>query len=178
MTSNDPLFHLKYPIGKYNPPSVISENQIAEWIDEIETFPTRLKHVISDITESQLDTLYRPEGWTVRQLIHHIPDSHVNCYIRFKWALTEDRTTIKPYNEAAWAVLPDTYNKPVDDSIEFLTVVHKKLTNLFRELTSEQLKRTFIHPEYGIEVPLDWNIGQYAWHGNHHLAHIKLVINN
>ena len=174
----DPLLAFKYPIGPYNPPEIITPQHIAAWINQIETLPQRLSEVANQLTDQQLDTPYRPGGWTARQVIHHVPDSHLNSYIRFKWALTEDNPTIKAYEENKWAVLMDTYNQPIDLPLEFLAVIHKKLVKLFNSLTSEQLKRTFIHPETGNQIPLDWNIGQYAWHGEHHLGHVKLVLYN
>ena len=171
--SEDPLFHYKYPTGLYTPPENILPSHIDGWIKQIESLPERLAGLVNNITEDQLNTPYRPEGWTVRQVIHHIPDSHVNSYIRFKWALTEDEPTIKAYHEDRWAELYDTKDQPIQISIDFLKVVHAKLVHLLKGLSEEQLKRAFIHPENGKRMSLDWTIGMYAWHGEHHLAHIK-----
>ncbi len=174
--AEDPLFDLKYPIGLYSPPKVIVQSHIDAWIAQIESLPERLITIIENITDEQLDTPYRPNGWTVRQVIHHIPDSHVNSYIRFKWTLTEDNPTIKAYNEVAWAELYDTKDEPIQVSIDFLKAVHAKLACVLKRLSDDQLKRTFVHPESGKQIPLDWNIGLYAWHGEHHLAHVKSVV--
>ena len=174
--SEDPLFNLKYPIGTYNPPEIILQAHVEGWIDQIKTLPDRLLKTIDGITEDQLDTPYRPDGWTIRQVIHHIPDSHVNSYIRFKWALTEDIPTIKAYHEDRWAELFDTKDQPIQVSLDFLVVVHTKLVNILQGLTDKQLKRTFVHPESEKQISLDWNIGMYAWHGEHHLAHIRSVV--
>lgn len=173
--SNNPLFHQKFPIGIYSPPKEITAKHIEDWINQIEAFPGRFTTVAMSLTEEQLDTPYRDGGWTARQVIHHVPDSHVNSYIRFKWALTENSPTIKAYNEAAWAELADTKNQSIQVSLEFLKAVHAKLVTLLRSIPPEQLKRTFIHPESGREIKLDWNIGLYAWHGEHHLGHLKLI---
>lgn len=174
----DTLFHLKYPIGKYKAPEEITPEHIENWIKQIGSLPDRLNNLVQNISEEQLDTSYRPGGWTIRQVIHHIPDSHVNSYIRFKWALTENNPTIKAYHEDRWAELEDTVGKPIQDSLDFLKIVHVKLVNVFKNLSEEQLKRTFVHPESGREIRLDWNIGMYAWHGEHHLGHIHSVVDS
>ncbi|MDH5474416.1 MAG: putative metal-dependent hydrolase [Cyclobacteriaceae bacterium] len=174
----DPLFELKFPIGKFNAPDEITSAHIDEWISQIESLPKRLTHLVKNISEEQLDTPYRPDGWTVRQVIHHIPDSHINSYMRFKWALTEDNPTIKAYIETAWAELPDTKDQPIQISLHLLTAVHAKLVALFRSMSPEQMKRTFVHPATGKKVTLEKNIGSYAWHGNHHLAHVALILNH
>lgn len=173
--THDSVLHLKFPIGKFNPPKEITPQHVEEWITSIETFPERFTAVAKMLSDKQLDTPYREGGWTARQVIHHVPDSHVNSYIRFKWALTEDSPTIKAYNEAAWAELADTKNQPIELSLDFLKVVHAKLTILLRSISPEQLKSTFTHPESGNKITLDSNIGGYAWHGDHHLGHLKLV---
>jgi hypothetical protein len=172
--SND-LFDLKYPIGKYAPPKIITENHISDWIASIEQLPDKFIKASKSLTQEQLDTPYRPGGWTLRQVIHHVPDSHVNSYIRFKWALTENNPIIKAYEEASWSELKDTKNAPIDVSLDFLQAIHKKLVVLLKSLSPDELKRTFVHPESGNIISLDWNIGLYAWHGEHHLAHLKLV---
>ena len=125
------------------------------------------------MTTEQLASPYRPNGWTARQVIHHIPDSHLNCYIRFKWALTEERPLIKAYNETAWADL--NKHEPIETSFMMLEAVHKKLVQLFHYMDLTQFNRTFIHPELGKELSLAWHLGQYAWHGEHHLGHLQLV---
>lgn len=174
--SEEALFNLKYPIGLYSPPEIILDGHVEAWVQQIQSLPERLTNLINGITEDQLNTPYRPDGWTIRQVIHHIPDSHVNSYIRFKWALTEKNPTIKAYHEDKWAELHDTKDHPVQVSIDFLRVVHAKLVNILKGLSENQLKRTFVHPENRKQIPLEWNIGMYAWHGEHHLAHIKSVM--
>ncbi len=170
---------LQYPIGKFERPTQIDAAQIAEWVLDLESLPERLQRLVQNLDTLQLETPYRPDGWTVRQLIHHIADSHHNSYIRFKWALTEDRPVIKAYDEKAWAALFDSCTAPVQPSLDHLKVVHHKLVYLLKGLSVSDLKRTFIHPEGHVETSIEENIGRYAWHGNHHFAHIqKLLIRN
>lgn len=166
------LQQLKYPIGHFEKTEHITRGHIARWIDEISTFPDRLKFAVENLSDAQLDTPYRPEGWTVRQVVHHCADSHANSIIRFKLALTEDTPVIKPYFEDRWAELEDSRTMPIESALYMLQGIHKRWTVLLRSLTEEQLSRTFIHPEQGKSFRLDENIGVYAWHGNHHLAHI------
>ena len=172
------LEQLSYPIGRFNSPESVSPQDISNWINEIENTPAQIATAVEGLTDEQLDTSYRPEGWTIRQVVHHLPDSHMNSYIRFKWTLTEDNPTIKAYHEDRWAELFDTKDQPIQVSLDFLKVVHAKLVNILQGLTDEQLKRTFVHPESGNQISLDWNIGMYAWHGEHHLAHIMSVMGN
>lgn len=167
---------LRYPIGKFHMPENISELQIEEWIDALEEFPERLKNLVLSLDQEQLETPYRPGGWRVRQLIHHISDSHHNSYIRFKWALTEDNPLIKVYDEKKWAELHDSITAPIENSLFHLEAIHRKLVFLLRGLGSNELKRTFIHPEGGVETSLEENIGRYVWHGNHHYAHITNLL--
>lgn len=162
---------LRYPIGPFSPPEVIDDDVVQRWIDEIEAFPAQLRAAVDGFTEEQFETSYRPGGWTVRQVVHHVGDSHLNSIIRFKWALTEDTPTIKPYFEERWAELPDYHLVPIETSLNFLTYLHARWVPLLRALTQEDLARTFIHPESGV-VSVAQNIGLYAWHGLHHLAHI------
>ncbi len=162
---------LRYPVGKYQPPEKISPEQRAEWIGEIEALPRRLASALSGLTEAQLDTPYRPGGWTVRQVAHHLPDSHLNSHLRFRLALTEDTPAIKPYNEARWAELPDAKTGPISPSLLILDGLHQRWTALLRTLDEKAFARTLRHPEWG-EIRLDWTLGLYAWHCRHHLAHI------
>lgn len=171
MTPTD-LEKLKYPIGKFSYPGEVSMQQAQQWIGEIESLPLRLQNVVSQLSEKQLDTPYRPGGWTVRQVVHHIGDSHMNSLIRFKWALTEDTPTIKPYDEVGWANTAEYNAVSVSDALDFLILLHKKLVALLRSLDEADLQRSFNHPVSGT-VKLGKNIGLYAWHGNHHLAHIN-----
>jgi hypothetical protein len=164
---------LQYPIGKFIRPAQIDPVQTDEWIQALETFPGRLQRLVEKLEVAQLETPYRPGGWTVRQLIHHIADSHHNSYTRFKWALTEDRPVIKAYDEKAWASLFDSRNAPIQPSLDHLRVVHHKLVFLLKGLAPSDLKRTFIHPDSHVETSIEENVGRYAWHGNHHFAHIQ-----
>tara|TARA_R110002167_G_scaffold11308_22_gene50187 strand:- start:218 stop:769 length:552 start_codon:yes stop_codon:yes gene_type:complete len=164
---------LKYPIGKFVVPNTISVSHIAEWIATLEQLPQRLENLVSQLSDAQLDTVYRPGGWTVRQVVHHIPDSHHNSYIRFKWAMTEERPIIKAYDETAWANLFDAKTAPIEMSLNHLKAVHAKLVYFLRGLSRSDLQRTFIHPDGNVETPLDENIGRYAWHSNHHYEHIN-----
>jgi hypothetical protein len=169
MTSSEDL---RYPIGKCKVPDPISPEQILAWISDMEALPRDLRKLTGDMSRVQLDTPYREGGWTVRQVIHHIPDSHLNSYVRFKLALTEDRPTIKPYDEARWAELPDAGALSAQVSLDLLESLHQRWCPLLRLLTPKQLRLEFQHPEMGA-VPLDESIALYAWHGRHHLAHIE-----
>ncbi len=170
------LEKLRYPIGKYEVPAVITEAHISDWIESLERFPQRLSQLVENLSEEELETPYRPGGWTVRQTVHHIADSHHNSYIRFKWALTEDNPIIKPYDEKAWSDLFDAKSAPIMLSLDHLSAVHAKLVYLLRGLSRYHLERKFIHPDGNVEAPLDENIGRYAWHGNHHYTHIENLV--
>jgi len=167
---------LRYPIGKYKIPQQITSTHIATWIATLEELPLRLQKLVEGLTEDQLDTPYRPSGWTVRQVIHHISDSHHHSYVRFKWALTEENPIIKPYFEKEWASLFDTRTAPIAMSLNHLKAVHFKLVYLLKGLSKEQLRRTFTHPDGNVVSTLEENIGRYAWHGSHHFAHIENLI--
>jgi len=162
---------LRYPIGKLQYEGPPTPNQRKELILDIEQAPARLGAAVKGLSQQQLDTPYRPEGWTVRQVVHHVPDSHLNAYVRFKLALTEDEPTIKPYAEDRWARLADTQATPVEVSLALLDSLHDRWVRLLRSLQPEDWKRTFRHPELGL-VSLDKNLALYAWHGRHHVAHI------
>jgi len=166
------LEQLKYPIGKFEKPEIITKDILAKWISEISTFPTRLIDEVNYLTDEQLDTQYRPDGWTIRQVVHHCADSHMNSLTRLKLTLTEDQPTIKPYYEDRWAELIDTQNMPIEPSLKILEGIHKRWTVLLNNLTEEQYERIFIHPEHGKTFRVDEIIGVYAWHCNHHLSHI------
>ena len=163
---------LKYPIGKYDFNLEINESTIDQWINEIASLPLKLREAVNCLTENQLNSVYRPGGWTVKQVVHHIGDSHLNSIIRFKWALTEDKPVIKPYDEKKWAETKDYELYDINDSLDFITTLHKKFVILLRSLTPDDLEREFIHPETKREIKLKRNIGLYAWHGLHHTAHI------
>ncbi|WP_028297716.1 YfiT family bacillithiol transferase [Olivibacter sitiensis] len=171
MTNNE-LTKLQYPIGQYVGPITFSPTIIDGYIDIISDFPHHLRKETGHLSDSQLDTEYRPQGWTIRQLVHHCADSHLNAYTRFKLALTEEKPTIKPYREDKWAELIDGKSLPIAYSLSLLESLHFRWITLLKALTVEELKRTFIHPENGKEITLEENIGIYAWHCEHHLAHI------
>ncbi|MFS0864648.1 YfiT family bacillithiol transferase [Fredinandcohnia sp. 179-A 10B2 NHS] len=160
----------RYPIGTFQFEGELSNIIIGQWINDIEALPASIRTAVKNLTDKQLDTPYRNGGWTIRQVVHHVPDSHMNAYIRFKWALTEDNPLIKPYDESKWAELSD-YILPIEVSLTMLETVHTRFVKLLRNLTNEELQKTFIHPESG-QTTLAKNIGMYAWHGNHHLAQI------
>ena len=162
---------LQYPIGKFHFAGPLTEDQRRSAVNDIATAPTNLRLAVKDLSEAQLDTPYRPGGWTVRQVVHHVPDSHMNAYVRFKLALTEDEPTIKPYEQQLWADLPDTKSTPVEVSLTLLDSLHERWAQLLQSFTASDWKRTFRHPELGI-VSLEKNLALYAWHGRHHIAHI------
>jgi len=162
----------KYPIGQFKPSEAIDAGMIERWMTEIAAFPEQLKTAVAGWTDEQLNTPYREGGWTVRQLIHHVADSHMNSYIRFKWALTEDSPTIKAYDEKAWAELPEAKSAPVAISLDLLTALHTRWVMVLKNLSESDLKRYFVHPESGEQIPLDHNIALYAWHSRHHLHHV------
>ncbi|HEX6823329.1 MAG TPA: bacillithiol transferase BstA [Candidatus Sulfotelmatobacter sp.] len=162
---------LRYPVGKFEYSGPLSEARRSLLIQEIADTPVHLRSATTALSESQLDTPYRPGGWTVRQLVHHVPDSHMNSYVRFKLALTEDEPTIKTYAEERWAELADTKATPIEVSLTLLESLHDRWVRLLRSLTSEQWKRTFRHPDLG-PMNLEKTLALYAWHGRHHVAHI------
>ena len=162
---------LRYPVGKFKFPESLSDDERERMLGQIAETPARLREAIAGLGESQLATPYRPGGWTVRQVIHHWPDSHLNSYVRFKLAVTEDEPTIKAYDEAAWARLDDAQNGPIEGSLELLASLHERWIRFLRSLGPKELARTFIHTELG-SVTVAQNIALYAWHGRHHVAHI------
>src|ERR1700735_4740485 len=163
---------LRYPIGKFRrPEAILTTDQRREFIDAIEQTPARLTSAVKNLKPEQLDTPYRPGGWTVRQVVHHVPDSHMNAYIRFKLALTEAEPTIKPYEQQLWAELADTKSTPIEVSLTMLDSLHDRWVRLLRSLTPQDWKRKFQHPELGT-VGLEKNLALYAWHGKHHVAHV------
>ena len=162
---------LRFPVGKFHHEGSVNDQQKQVFLDEIEQTPAKLRASVGGLSDSQLDTPYRPEGWTLRQVVHHLPDSHLNSYVRFKLALTEDEPTIKTYAEARWAELSDTKSTPIEVSLVLLESLHDRWVRLLRSLTPEQWKRRFRHPELG-PMTLDKALALYAWHGRHHVAHI------
>jgi hypothetical protein len=166
---------LRYPIGPYQKPFPITAGQLEEWIRTIADFPARIRSAVSGLSDQQLDTPYRPDGWTIRQVVNHCADSHMNAIIRLKLALTEENPTILPYFEALWAELPDTKELDPAHSLLLLEGLHARWVVVLRSLRPDQLKRTYVHPEYGKTFFLEEVIAQYAWHCNHHLAHITTL---
>ncbi|PKG23998.1 YfiT family bacillithiol transferase [Niallia nealsonii] len=160
----------RYPIGHFSYQEDEADKLIDTWITEIEMLPEKLAKAVSGLSEEQLETPYRVGGWTVRQVVHHLADSHLNAYTRFKLAVTEQNPIIKPYEEGEWAELAD-YKEPIEVSVQLLQALHTRLVVLLKSLNQEQLQKVFIHPDSG-QVLVKENIGIYAWHGNHHLAHI------
>ena len=165
---------LRYPIGPFVPAENMTPAGVQAWIDDIAALPADLRRTVTPLTDARLDTPYRPGGWTVRQVVHHLPDSHMNSLIRFKWALTEDRPRIKAYDEKAWAALPDS-RQPIAHSLDLLDALHARWVDLLRGLSWAQLQREFVHPESGAAT-LAVTVGAYAWHGRHHLAHIERLL--
>jgi uncharacterized damage-inducible protein DinB len=161
----------RYPIGDFAMPTQVSPARRQQAIEEIATTPSKMRAAVKGLNEAQLDTPYREGGWTVRQVVHHVPDSHLNAYLRLKLALTENRPTIKPYDEAAWAELADSKSTPVEVSQTLLDSVHVRFVQLWRSLKPEHFARTFVHPDHG-ERTVDWLLFLYEWHGQHHTAHI------
>jgi uncharacterized damage-inducible protein DinB len=162
----------RFPVGRFSVEGEITPERREQWLVEIGEAPARIRAAVHGLTDAQFDTPYREGGWTVRQVVHHVPDSHANAYIRFKLALTEDNPTIKPYQEALWAELPDTRNTPVGVSLMMLDAVHRRWVILMRAMSEADWARTFFHPDHQKSLRLDWFLALYAWHGRHHVAHI------
>jgi hypothetical protein len=161
----------RFPIGKFTYDGPPSQQQRDRFMDDIETAPAALREAVRGLSRQQIETPYRDGGWTVRQVVHHVPESHMNAYIRFKLALTEDEPTIKPYMEDRWAQLPDVQSTPLEVSLALLDALHDRFVRVLRGIKSEQWERTFRHPELGL-VTLERNLALYSWHGRHHVAHI------
>jgi hypothetical protein len=161
----------RYPIGEFKPPVSYTGEDMQKWINDIKTLPGKVRNAVIGLNEAQLNTPYRTGGWTIKQVVHHLADSHMNALIRFKLALTEDNPTIKPYHEADWALLPD-YSISVESSIKILEGVHLHLVALFETATENEWEKTFFHPQKQASVNLKYTLANYAWHGKHHLAHI------
>jgi len=170
---------LQYPIGKFawnrsGEGLSASEAERQQWLADVEQTPARLRAAVAGLTDSQLDTPYRPGGWTIRQVVHHLADSHMNACVRFRLALTEDVPTIKPYDEKLWANLSDACTGPLEPSLTLLDALHQRWIRLLRPLNAEDLSRAFMHPELG-RTTLEKYLAMYAWHGKHHVAHITAL---
>jgi len=163
---------LRFPVGRFDLESPVTENDQARMIDEIAATPANLRAAVSGLNAKQMATPYRPGGWTVTQVVHHLPESHMQAYARTKLALTEENPTIKPYDEAKWAELPDVGKTPAEVSLSLLEALHTRWVSLLRSLSAEQKPRAFFHPEHGKLITIERLIAMYAWHGRHHVAHI------
>lgn len=167
---------LKYPIGQFVMPDVFDQKRVDLWISEIEALPYQIKKITAPLTDEELNQTYRPGGWTLRQVVHHVPDSHINAYIRFKQAITEDVPVIRPYYEERWAETEEARDGDIKLSIELLTGLHQRWVAFLRTLKVEDYQRKYIHPAQNKELTLANMLGMYAWHGKHHLAHITNII--
>ena len=167
---------LKYPIGRLRVPENIEESHLKTWQANLRQYPAKLESLIANLTDGQLDTPYRPNGWTVRQLLHHIPDSHTNAYIRFKWALTEGKPLIKAYFEDKWSALPDSLHGDIKPALGLLYAVHARWDLLMKSMSDEDWEKSFIHPETNKELTLKFMLGLYNWHSAHHYAHVERLI--
>ncbi len=166
---------LRYPIGLFEHDGPVADDDLDLWIGQIQALPEQMLKAVNVLSDDQLNTAYRPGGWTLRQVVHHVGDSHLHSYVRFKWALTEEEPLIKVYDEQRWAELADYGDTPVQTSLKFLAALHERWVVLLRALSPDQLSRRFVHPVSG-PTELRWNVGSYTWHGRHHLAHITSTI--
>jgi len=162
---------LRYPIGRFRAVMPVTSELRSAAIDAIAGLPDRMRSAVADLDDTQLDTLYRPEGWSLRQVVHHVADSHMNGLTRVKLALTEEMPTIKPYDENAWALLADM-RLPVAVSLGLIDGIHARWTAVYRAMAPEDFERSFVHPGLGAQLTLDWHLQNYAWHSHHHLAHV------
>lgn len=176
MNENLNLENLKFPVGHFIKPTSISEADIKNWLAVIENFPKEVQEITKNLSTAQLQWRYRPEGWSIKQVVHHCADSHMNSLIRFKLALTENVPTVKPYEEADWAELTDGNSDDVTPSLQILEGVHARWTLLLKHFTETNFSRQFEHPANKKRYTLDEALGLYAWHCNHHLAHIKQAV--
>jgi uncharacterized damage-inducible protein DinB len=171
---------LRFPVGRFEMPAVVSAEERPALIHRIEMTPARLREAVSGLSDAQLNTPYREGGWTIREVVHHIPDSHMNSYVRFKLALTENEPLIKTYDEAAWGQLGDVSATPVEVSLQLLEALHTRWVRLLRSMTEAEWGRTLVHPEKmdvnNGRIRLDQMLAMYAWHGEHHVAHVHQAL--
>jgi uncharacterized damage-inducible protein DinB len=172
MTTTATETELRYPVGKFDFDAPINDADYPKLITAIAEAPVALRSAVAGLTRDQLETRYRPGGWTVKQVVHHVPDSHLNAYTRFKLALTENEPTIKTYDEAAWAELPDSRKVPMEVSLDLLDALHLRWVALLRSMDTADFNRGLRHPDHGRLLTLRQMLGLYAWHGRHHVAHI------
>ena len=163
---------LRYPVGRWDRRDRLTAAERAPLIEQIAEAPMHMRDAVRSLDARQLDTPYRDGGWTVRQVVHHVPDSHLNAYIRFKWALTEEKPTIKPYDENEWAKLSDVRDTPIATSLDLLESLHDRWLRLIRAMSDADFRRALLHPEHEGELTLDTMVSNYAWHGRHHVGHI------
>jgi hypothetical protein len=168
----------RYPIGHFTSAPDLSRESIDNCIATIEAFPARLKAVVAGLSDDQLALQYRPDGWTIRQVVHHVVDSHTNSYVRFKWVLTEDHPTIKTYNQTLWAERPDAKVGPIEMSLTFLDGLHERWVYVLKTISVAEWSRTFYHPENERSFDLKWLVQMSDWHCRHHLAHVELALNS
>ncbi len=174
--TDEQLEKLKYPIGDFSRPKNISNDDIIKWISDIEMLPGQLSELTRHLGKEELNWRYRPDGWSLKQVVHHCADSHMNSYVRFKWTLTEDNPTIKPYFEDRWAEMPDSMEDDITGSLDLLSALHKRWVKMLKNITPEQWQRTFNHPETGRDMALDTTLSLYSWHSRHHLEHVKQAL--
>jgi hypothetical protein len=170
------LEKLKYPTGTYQVPPIIDEDDLKRWISDLAILPQQIIEITKNLSEQQLEIPYRPYGWTVRQVVHHLADSHINAYTRVHLTLTETRPEVRPYDEVKWAELSVAKTGDIQLSIEILKAIHQRLVSLLETLSFDDFQRTYYHPAVGKEFTLAYLVGNYAWHGKHHLAHINLTL--
>lgn len=175
MTSGE-LLKLRYPIGRFAAPKSRKPDDIDGWIRDIAVIPGLIRNELEDLSAGEEQLTYKPNGWNIHQVVNHLVDSHMNSLIRFKWTLTEKHPTIKPYKEHAWASLAD-YDRPLEETVDILDLLHRRWVTLLQSLSKRDLKKAYFHPGSKRNVPLDINIALYAWHGKHHLGHIRLAKN-
>ena len=166
---------LRFPIGRFSRPKEFSQGDVEGWVRDIENFPRLLAAEVDGLSDGELSLIYRPEGWSIRQLVHHCADSHMNSFIRYKLTITEEKPAIKPYFEDKWAEMKDYSEVDIDASLSILKGLHMRWVKLLRDLTPDDLKREFIHPEHGWSMTLGANTALYSWHCKHHLEHVKLA---
>jgi hypothetical protein len=172
----DDLERLRYPVGQMpRHPEPVSASELAEHLAIIEGLPARLRSLVGGLNDAQLETPYRPGGWTIRQVVHHIADSHVNAYVRMKLAATEDRPTVRTYHEELWAELPEAKSAPVETSLALIEALHHRMMTFLRALPAATWRRAFLHPEWGT-VTIEEGVTMYSWHCRHHSAHIEQAL--
>ena len=166
---------LRYPVGKFTPLVTYTAELRRQFLAQIAACPTEIRRAVAGLSAAQLDTPYREGGWTLRQVVHHLPDSHINAYIRHKLAVTEEQPTIRPYEEAAWAELSDGRSGDIEVSLTLLAALHERWGRFLSSLPPDSFERSFLHPDIPGPVTLDKSVAMYAWHGRHHVAHVDAL---